>query len=60
MDQDEIIRLLREHRNKLVRPGVKSLVLVGFSGQGEDREQSDLDFSVDSPAKRLQMEMWKQ
>jgi len=47
MDQDEIIRLLSEHRNKLVRLGVKSLGLVGSSGRSEDREQSDLDFLVE-------------
>jgi predicted nucleotidyltransferase len=47
MTRDEILRLLREHREDLTRLGVESLVLFGSTARDEAGAESDVDLLVD-------------
>lgn len=48
MKRDEILRILREHRDELCREyGVKSLALFGSASRNEATERSDVDLLVE-------------
>jgi len=47
MTRDEILRLLREHREDLIRQGVKSLALFGSIARDEAGAESDVDLLVE-------------
>jgi len=47
MDKEETIRRLVEHRQELVRFGVKSLALFGSMARDEARPTSDVDLLVE-------------
>jgi uncharacterized protein len=48
MKRDEVLRILREHRDELRREyGVKSLALFGSASRNEASETSDVDLLVE-------------
>lgn len=48
MQRDEVIRILKEHREQLsTRYNVKSLALFGSVARGEARSDSDVDLLVE-------------
>jgi predicted nucleotidyltransferase len=47
MTKDEILRLLREHREDLTRLGVGSLALFGSAARDEADAESDVDLLVE-------------
>ena len=47
MSRDEILRLLRAHREDLTRLGVKTLALFGSTARGEADAESDVDLLVE-------------
>ena len=47
MTRDEILRLLRQHREDLIRLGVKSLALFGSAARDEAGPESDVDLLVE-------------
>jgi uncharacterized protein len=51
MRRDEVLRILGEHREELVRLGVRSLALFGSAARGEASEASDIDLLVEFSGK---------
>jgi len=47
MTRDEVLRILREHREDLTRLGVKSLALFGSAARDKAGEASDVDLLVE-------------
>lgn len=47
MTRDDILRILREHRQDLTGLGVKSLALFGSAARNEASEASDVDLLVE-------------
>jgi hypothetical protein len=47
MTRDDILRILREHREDLTRLGVKSLALFGSAARNEASAASDVDLLVE-------------
>jgi hypothetical protein len=47
MTRSEIMHLIREHDDFLLRHGVKRLGLFGSHARGEEREGSDIDLIVE-------------
>jgi predicted nucleotidyltransferase len=50
MKRDEVLRLLRQHREALIRLGVKSLALFGSAARDEAGAESDVDLLVEFDA----------
>ena len=47
MRRDEVLRILGEHREELVRLGVRSLALFGSAARDEASDASDIDLLVE-------------
>ena len=47
MTRDDILRILRDHRDDLTRLGVKSLALFGSAARDEATRRSDVDLLVE-------------
>ena len=47
MNSDEIVKILKENRNVLIKYGVKKIGLFGSFVRDEQRDNSDIDFLVE-------------
>ena len=52
MTRNEIMHLIREHDDFLIRHGVKRIALFGSHARGDERADSDIDLIVEFDAGR--------
>ncbi len=52
MDRDDVISVLRQHRNELQRHGVAHAALFGSLARGEADAESDIDILIDLDPER--------
>lgn len=52
MNEQEIFRILKKHRNQLSEYGVKSIAVFGSVVRDEARSTSDVDILIDFDAKK--------